>query len=222
MIMIFWRRPKSLTQLNPKLEIRKLRKLTKILIVDDEKDSFPIESLQNNGYTIEHWPEVKDLEKLVNGDFDIIVLDIKGVAASICKEDGFGILEHIKQRNPSQIVIAFSGQNFDIGKSHFFKMADDVLCKPALLVECTRMLDAIIESKITVSHYWESICEMLCREGATPKQIASIENRILKAITKGQRSSVSELQFSDIAKHANTAVTCASLALKIFELTGQT
>src|SRR5215211_3686491 len=122
-------KPKRLADHAPKVDIATLRKRVKIIVVDDDKNAFPVKALQGDGYSIEYWPKVQSIDRLERGDFDIIVLDIGGVAQHLSQDDGLGVLKQLKRRNPLQIIVALSGQTFDIGKAAFFKLADDVLTK---------------------------------------------------------------------------------------------
>lgn len=165
--------------------IEEIRKRIKLVVVDDEEDSFPTQLLSSNGYTIEWWNEIDDrrLQRLERNEFDIIILDINGIAdKSISKDDGIGVLERIKQVNPAQIVVAFSGQEYDIEKSHFFQMADDRLRKPVDFIKAKNLIDRIIDQKITLSYFWESLNNYLQREGISNRQIRKLEKELTKAI----------------------------------------
>jgi len=128
-----------------------LRKRTRILVIDDDENSFPFEIMRKEGYAIDHWLKVENLSTLEKGEYDIMVLDIGGVAKEYTDEDGLGILEHLKSTNPAQIVVAFSGQAFDLSKNRFWRLADDALSKPVDAAKCKRMLDNLIENKMTLS-----------------------------------------------------------------------
>src|SRR4051812_29149448 len=81
-------------------------KRARIVIVDDAE--FPYKQLfERDGYTIQQWPDVTDhLPALENGQFDLILLDLVGVGQAESKDEGFGILKHIRQTSPAQIVVA--------------------------------------------------------------------------------------------------------------------
>ncbi|HKE90808.1 MAG TPA: hypothetical protein VKB45_10745, partial [Gemmatimonadales bacterium] len=98
------------------IPISELRKRAKIVVVDDDRDSFPTEGLQADGYTIEWWDRIDNarLNRLESGDFDIIILDIQGVAETSLSDtgDGLGVIRRIKTMNPQQVVVAFSGKTY--------------------------------------------------------------------------------------------------------------
>jgi DNA-binding NtrC family response regulator len=138
-----------------------VRRRTRILVIDDDENSFPIQILRQEGYTIDYWDKVNNLHQLEEGDYDIIILDIQGVAKELDREDGLGILKHIKEVNPSQIVVAFSGHSYDLSKAEFWKIADDSLAKPVDATKCKRLIDNLIENKRTPIHYWKAVSARL-------------------------------------------------------------
>lgn len=131
----------------PTLSFPELKKRTRIVVIDDDPNSFPIEILQKEGYAIEQWLDIQELSKLDDGFYDIIFLDIQGVGLAYSDQEGLGILEHIKQSNPGQIVVAFSGQSFDLSKTKFWNIADDALCKPVQAAKCKQVIDDLIKIK---------------------------------------------------------------------------
>lgn len=162
-----------------------IRKRIKIVVIDDDEASFPTQLLSTNGYTIEWWEKIDDrnLERLEKHHFDIIILDINDIAdPSISSTDGIGVLERIKQVNPAQIVVAFSGQEFDIEKTHFFKMADDTLSKPVDFIKAKNLIDRIIDQKITLIYFWDSLSGFLQKEGVKTKQVKRVEKELVGAI----------------------------------------
>lgn len=201
------------------MDIGQLRKRAKIVVIDDDKNAFPTKALQSEGFTIEYWPKVQSLTRLEQGDFDIIVLDIKGIAGKITELDGFGILQRIKKVNPSQIVIAFSGETFDIGKTQFFKLADDVLAKPVDTLKCKQVLDDLILEKFTVDHLWGSVATLLRREQISDKAIAALETQLCSLIKNGDTPDYNQVAKSVIEK-ADVALRLASLLAKIAALCG--
>ena len=216
-MMLFGR--KKLTSLAKPLSLVDLRKRVKIVVIDDDENAFPTRILQDEGYTIEHWPEVKSLDRLERGDFDIIVLDIAGVAGRFAPDDGLGILDHLKRHNPAQIIVAFSGQSFDLSKQRFFDMADDVLPKPVNALKCKQILDQLIEAKFTVEHMWNSVVVIMRRENVPQKAIDKLEQSIAKAISKGDKPDYGALVSASVEK-ADLAARIAGVVTKIVTLCG--
>ena len=204
----------SLTALAKPLDLSQLRKRAKIVVIDDDSNAFPVNILQNEGYTIEQWDEVKSLDRLERGDFDIIVLDIAGVAKKLTGSDGLGILKHLKQANPSQVVVAFSGQSFDIGKTEFFQLADDTLAKPVDALKCKQVLDHLIQSKLSVEHLWQSIVAALKKENVADSSIRSLETQICRAIAQGESAGF-EATIKGIVERHDLVLRIAGVLVKI-------
>lgn len=212
------RSPKpTIGSIPPKFDLASLRSRTSILVIDDDVNAFPTEALNREGFKIQYWPAVESLDRLEKGDFDIIVLDIPGVARSITPDDGLGILKHLKEAAPNQIVIAFSGQSFDLSKQQFFKLADDVLKKPADTLACKQVLDHLISTKMSATHHWKSIAAILKREGVSQQQIDEIEKRIATAVTENGKVNASEIVTSVTGK-ADMVVRTGAILEKLSSL----
>lgn len=199
--------------------VAELRKRTRIVVIDDDPHSFPLDTLRREGYAIDHWPRVERLQTLEDGDYDIIFLDIQGVAQEYCKEDGLGILEHLKQVNPSQIVVAFSAHSYDLSKNRFWRLADDSLSKPVEAAKCKQLIDNLIQTKCTPAHYWAGIAELLRRQGLNDKQIRRIEGMVAHAISKKDRRAIRETLDAAV-KSTELAVRLVGIALKIAAIFG--
>ena len=113
----------------PLSDINDLKKRIKIVVIDDNKDSFPIETMQDFGFTLEYWKIIDSnkLKRLEKNEFDIIILDIEGVVetSELGEKDGLDILKSLKNKNNKQIIIAFSGSTYDVSKGEFWKITDE-------------------------------------------------------------------------------------------------
>jgi len=214
----------SITEFRIPHNADEIRKRIKIVVIDDDEASFPTQLLSTNGYTIEWWDLVDDrgLERLEKNHFDIIILDINDIAdISISSNDGIGILERIKEVNPSQIVVAFSGQEFNIDKTHFFQKADDTLSKPVDFIKAKNLIDRIIDQKITLIYFWDSLNEYLRKEGVKTKQIKKVEQELITAI-KNQRSVDYNLIGNKILKGVEISSKVVVLIKKFLTIVGFT
>lgn len=185
--MMLWFKKKYINDISIDISKKELKKRVKILVVDDEQEQFPTKHLQDSGYTIEWWNEItpEKLERMESGHFDIIFLDIKGIAdKNISETDGLGIINRVKSVNPFQIVIAFSGHSYDLSKTEFWKLADDTLAKPVTIIKAKELIDRIIEEKITIEHYWRAIYAILQKNGVSEKKIRKVEALLVDMIEK--------------------------------------
>ncbi|MCH8485769.1 MAG: response regulator [Candidatus Cyclonatronum sp.] len=171
----------SLEEMKSSIEFEDLKKRVRILVIDDE-DGFPVNIFQSEGYNIEKWSKVNDYGKLERGYYDLIVLDIKGVASHISSDDGLGVLDNLKKSNPSQIIIAHSQHSFDLGKSRFWELADENIPKPCDFLKMKSIIDNLILSKYTPSRYFGYLEQILKNNKYSTKQINKINNKIAEVI----------------------------------------
>lgn len=170
----------------PSLSFSEARKRARILVLDDDPDSFPIELLKTEGYNIHYWEKVRNLKDLEQGDFDLIVLDIHGIATGLAKRDGLDILEHIKKYNPAQIVIAYSAKKYDLNQGKFWRLTDDFLGKPATSLECKQKIDDLIQTRFSKEHYWTVLRSELQKVDVTEKAIRKLEKELVSAAKSGK------------------------------------
>jgi len=211
----FLKRKKRIMDLNLK-PIQDIKRRARILVIDDDENSFPLDILKREGYAIDYWKKVESLGKLEDGFYDIIILDIGGIATEFTAEDGLGIIEHVKQVNPNQVVVAFSGQSFDLSKNKFWKMADDSLSKPVDATKCKRLIDGLLTEKITAKHYSEALFEILKREGVPDKKIAEIEDKIAKALGNKDQKGIEDILRSVTSK-GDVILRLTNLAIKLID-----
>ena len=195
--MNFWKRsPKKLSDVKDRLtlSIEEAKKRARILVIDDDPSVFPVELLRAEGYNVQQWLELKNLRNLEAGQFDIIVLDIYGICPeTISRTDGLGVLEHLKNINPAQIVIAYSGKKFDLQHEKFWRIADDYLGKPTDMLVAKAKLDFLLGEKFTADHYWDALLGYLKSQGLSSEKLAKLEDAIARAILKEKAVSESDI-----------------------------
>lgn len=151
---MFWPFKKQKNYTQPSLE--EIKKRAKILVIDDSEFAYaPL--FKRDGYTIEKWDDVENLEQLENNYFDLILLDIQGVGQNESEEEGFGILKHIREKSPAQIVIAFSNADWSLKYQGFFDLADSKLAKSQDYVEFKRIVDNLLTQRFNPNFYIEKI-----------------------------------------------------------------
>ena len=195
-----------------------LMKRTRIVVIDDE-DTFPFDVLKTEGFSIDHWSDVLDLSKLERGFYDIIILDIGGIGRELDSDnEGLAVLRHIKGVNPSQIVIAHSGQSYESSKIAFFQQADQYVPKPTSALSWKEILDDIIRTKMSVAHYWGTLKCILQANGLGEKQVKKVEKVIIKA-GQGRSGDIGDSLTKVVGKVDNIA-TLICIAAKIASLCG--
>lgn len=199
------------------IPFEQLKRHAKIVVLDDEKDSFPSELLQNDGYTIEWWPrlDAAKLHRLEKGDFDIIILDIQGITDRTLSDtgDGMGVLRRLKSVNPYQIVVAFSGKTYDLDSVPFWKLADETIRKPVSVITCKEIIDRLIKEHISVTAYWDSVEHLLQENGVPEDKVKKLENRVVKSAKGG-----SSLHLSDVQKIVGSIKSLGAIAGAIHKI----
>ena len=153
--MLFQRDPKW-----PKVTIEEIRKRARLLVIDDGE--FPYMPLfQHDGYNIDKWNDVDDLSKLESGFADIIMLDLQGVGRQLSSEQGLGVLRHLRETRPAQLIIAYSSADWPLDSQEFFKQADAVLPKGSDYVVFKRQVDTLLEERFSLGFYVKSISSRL-------------------------------------------------------------
>lgn len=209
---------KDLKEYKPPFEFDELKKRTRIVVIDDE-DNFPVKLFQNEGYSIDKWDTVSDYGKLESGFYDIIVLDIKGVALHISEDDGLGVLESIKENNPAQIIIAYSQHSFDLSKSRFWELADEKIAKPSDFLKIKGKIDSLIRNKYKPERYIDSLRGVLIKNRIGSKEIRKFDSSLSKLIkTKEKPNWEKLLDFSsqnpDLTKQI---IAISKTILKFFQ-----
>jgi len=176
----FFRKKLSLRQVST-LDSALIRQRTSILVIDDDVSAFPVELFQEAGYNITHWNKVKSLPRLLDHTYDIIILDIMGVADDF-SGDGLDVLKLIKKSSPSQLVIAFSGSKAVQTREEFWRSADSSLKKPIRFFDCKEYLDEFIDSHITLNSKWTKLRDELIKGNLTQKDIDRIEDALTRGI----------------------------------------
>ncbi|MCB0652182.1 MAG: hypothetical protein KDC85_12975, partial [Saprospiraceae bacterium] len=143
---------KRFSKVTKKYGFDELKRRLRIVIIDDE-DIFPMSLFKQNGYNVEKWDKVEDFSKLESGFYDIIVLDILGVANHLSDDDGFGVLESLKLSNPAQIIIAYSAHSYDLTKQKFWQLADETIAKPSQFLKMKEVVDNVIIEKFNPNRY---------------------------------------------------------------------
>lgn len=126
--------------------LKRIKQYKKILIIDDK--NFPYFSeLQNSGYKIEKINDLdtKKFEEIIDGEYSIVLLDIKGVGRKLrCHDEGLGILIHLKEKRSRQCILIFSDEQWGLEHQEKFKIADKTLSKTSGLLEFKKAIDNLL------------------------------------------------------------------------------
>lgn len=185
-----WKEKKvDLKNLKSPFDFEEIKKRIRIIVIDDEP-GFPLKLFQAEGYAIERWEKIESgtYGKLESGFYDIIILDIKGVANDISQDDGLGVLENIKRKNPSQIIIAFSQHSYDLDKTKFFVQADEYIAKPSDFLSIKNSIDNLVTTKYNPSRYIDSLHQLLISNNVKKSEITKLDTHIYNIAKKGEKA----------------------------------
>jgi DNA-binding NtrC family response regulator len=89
-----------------KIDAKKLR----VLFIDDEELEIT-HALKSEGYDIEHWRDVDNLDGLCDGRYHVIFLDVRGIGGKY-GGNGLNVLKYIATHNPLIYTCIFSAKPF--------------------------------------------------------------------------------------------------------------
>jgi len=167
----------------PSLEV--IRKTARLLVIDDQTFT-PQRLFTRDGYHVERWSKVENVSQLTDDHFDLILLDLHGVGLSESPErQGLGILQHVKQTNPTQLVIAYSAQPWNITNRDYFALADAVFEKGDDYLAYKKKVDDLLLRRYSVGYFIAKMNQELGDVAASsPKAVA----KALAAIRRGSTS----------------------------------
>jgi CheY-like chemotaxis protein len=198
-------------------DIEALRKKAKILVIDDH--AFPSQRLfERDGYHFERWAQIRNLSQLTDGHYDVILLDVQGVGLNESPElQGLGILSHIKQSNPSQIVIVYTAQPQKISMRTIIEMADDVLDKDASYVEYKEAVDKLLRIRSTPGYFIAVINREL---GPRAALVPKVVPKALRAFGNGSSRSLEAYLKKNLpdAVQIDRILTIVSIAITVFSM----
>jgi CheY-like chemotaxis protein len=180
--------------------IEEIRKKARILVVDDEP--FPYQELfSRDGYHLDKWSQIESLSQLNDNHFDLILLDLNGIAAADAPTmQGLAVLEHIKHESPSQLVIAYSGQDWGVNAQEFLSLADDVLKKSEDYIVFKGKVDELLLKRFSIGFFLEAINKTV---GDQVDRVPKLIPKSVKAIRSGNRTALQRY----LAEHLREQVT---------------
>lgn len=200
----------------PLLSKDETRKRSRILVIDDA-EFYYLELFRRDGYTVEQWRDVTDLSKLESGYYDVVLLDIHGVGLAESKDQGVGILRHLKRASPAQLLVAYSNADWPLKYKEFFDLADATLDKRADYVDFKRMLDTLLTKRFSLDFYVQRIVSIAApSDGDTQRIQAAAQRAILTKDTSHLKRALASS--TDSQDQTNMALQVAQVAIGILQL----
>jgi len=107
----------------------KFRDNFKVVIIDDELDSYPVEYIKKLGVEVSTYETISFADSVDITKYDLVFLDIKGVVKEDLEEGGAKFIKIIKQAREHLPVIAVSSGFFHAEFNEYFKMSDQTIKK---------------------------------------------------------------------------------------------
>jgi DNA-binding response OmpR family regulator len=139
-------------------EVRSSIRNARIAIIDDyivDLKGFT-QSLRNEGFTnLVEFSKIPSVDELIAKRFELIILDLKGVAGEISSDDGFGVLEHLKVARPALPVLVVTGTTTPPDKVCIASRADLIRSKPVKTLELVSDVEQLLRTY--KDQYWAAL-----------------------------------------------------------------
>ena len=182
-------------------DISKLKKLTEILVIDDNAFSY-LNALKKYEFIIH---QKEDLANLNDAEaYEIILCDIRGVGKFLeSKYDGANLIKELKNKYPTKTIIAYTANDYDASFQEFLRYADRIVPKGTYSLEdWVALLEQIIRENADPIKKWEKTRKQLLDAGVPTVDVAKYESEYVKAIKNGDFDS-----FKHLCEHKNTKGT---------------
>ena len=104
-----------------------------------------------------------------------------GVGKEQSQEQGLGILRHLHQICPTQIIIAYSNADWSLKYQEFFNLADAVMAKSSDYVEFKRTVDKLLRDRFSMGFYVDRVVKLTTPYLGDSRKIQTL---VTKAILK--------------------------------------
>jgi DNA-binding response OmpR family regulator len=189
-------------------EVRKSIRNAKICIIDDQIEQLKsfIDGLKKEGFTnLVQKSHVESINEIVESDYELIILDLKGIAEDISSTDGIGVLESLKQSAPALPILVISGTTTTPDKAKILSQADLIRTKPILPADLASDVEEIL--KMRKDPYWSALTVL--------KELHRIKPSIINELTYIDRIKLWWIQRTIIKKIKNREDDVVSKVLKL-------
>ena len=203
-------------------DVRKAIRNAKICIIDDQIEHLKsfMDGLRNEGFTnLIEKAHVESVNELLETGYELIILDLKGVAEDISADDGIGIIETLKQSDPALPILVISGTTTLPDKAKTLSQADLIRTKPVLPADLASDVDDILKTR--KDPYWSAFTVLKELQRIQPhiKQDLSMTDKI--KLWWLQRSIINKIKKHDesvtskVLKVASIAEKLGAVAIRI-------
>ena len=198
---------------------------SKICIIDDKIEDLQgmTSSLRREGFNnLKELDKVPSIIELLNSNYDLIILDLGGVAEDLSKDDGYGVLKNLKNSDPFLPVLVVTGSTTPPDKVNIISLADLVRSKPVLAAELSEDVELILRHK--KNEFWaalEILTELNKISTEIEKKLPFIDKIFLHFHKKSIASKILNEEKDVVAKLlkvANITSILGKIALKITKI----
>lgn len=134
----------------------KIKFKARIALIDDEEIPH-VKRLSADGYNINDYDDIKEIDSFIRKKYHIVVLDIQGIGKEISpNSEGWGILKYLKNESPHTVVVMFTGADWSITKyKDYVDLADDFLGKDIEFLDFKLKLDRAIKKAFSFRYHFE-------------------------------------------------------------------
>lgn len=199
---------KELSRRGCSQEVRKAIHNAKICIVDDKIDDLRsfMDGLKKEGFTnLIEKTHVESVNELLESGYELIVLDLKGVAEEIFANDGIGVIEALKHSDPALPILVISGTTTTPDKAKILSQADLIRTKPVLPADLASDVEDILKTRKDM--YWSALIVL--------KELQRIQPEVVHDLDYTSRIKLWWLKRQIVAKIRNCDQGVISKVLKV-------
>lgn len=202
-------------------EVRKAIRNAKICIIDDKIEDLKslTDGLKKEGFTnIVEKKTIKSITDIVNEAYDLLILDLAGIAEDICNDDGIGAFAAIKEADPVLPVLIVSGSTITPDMAKVLSKAELIRTKPVLSADLALDVDNLL--KIHKDEFWGALAilkEIHRLHADISRKLGRIERLklwLLQYRITGKLKNVDPSITDQLLKSANILTKLGSIALR--------
>jgi DNA-binding response OmpR family regulator len=139
-------------------DVRSAIRNARICVVDDRIDDLRglTEALRREGFNnLVEKQSIDSISDIIDGAFDLVILDLVGVAHNLSAHDGAGVLTALKDVDPGLPILVVSGEMTTPALSTRIARADLIRSKPVMPAELAS--DVLLLLRERRDQYWAAL-----------------------------------------------------------------
>ena len=119
----------------------------KICVIDDKIDDLKslMDGLRREGFNhLIEKQQVDSINEILREKYDLIILDLTGVATDLSKDDGIGVLAELKQHDPALPILIVTGSTTPPELTAILSKADLIRSKPVLPADLSSDVESLL------------------------------------------------------------------------------